>query len=1143
MPLRRLLARLRRAPLSLAPVALLLIGGSCNDAPTGAGGNGTASGGLALSLNVAGASKQESPGLSRAFDRVDQIRVAVFRSEEAVIDTTFDLSPTGTDTDLRLPITLTSQLQKTPSFGVIVELLHTGQRLFEGSGTAALAAGKTTQVDITLNPVADHVVVPDSLPTLTAPGDSLPLGGAVVFATGDTIQGLALTWSTPDTAVARVRASGYAVAVGEGAAKFTGSYGGFSGTVDLNVHFVIGSIEIAPIMVMGLVPDSTVQLTATVRDAHANPLLRPVSWSVADTTVATVDSAGLLRGRRPGNTTVTARSGEKSAEIPVAVLPRAVTRLMVSPPAAQVIVGDSVALTAQAFAANGSPLTGRAITWSTASGTIAAVSAGGVVRGRRAGTTQIYATVESLRDSARIDVTGPPAIGDSVAVDSITVSSAVVRGSATPGNGPTVIAMRWGTSAAALENLAPTLELGADTLRHALRFALSDLSPGTTYHFRIEATNAAGRDSTVGSFTTGMVPVASLAVTPDSAQLAVGDSVKLSAVARGAGDEVLTGRPVTWTSSDTAVAKVSTGGVVHARAVGGAYVRGTSSGFSDSTRISVIAPPTLRDVTVTAPGAVTAQVTGFYNPGGSPTDVWARWGTSAAALSDSSTNIGITDAGADFRFFIDLSGLAPATTYYYRVHARNAVGADSTPVQSFATPDTVPPSPTELTAVPTGESIYLSWLEYGTRATSFRIERSADGSPSWSTLATVGTDSLKYVDGWDGTGTHNYSYRVLACREVGCSPPTDTAQAPLDALLRTTATGAAAVGREHTCALQPVSGDLLCWGANDQNQINSDAGSPVSSPIHVQSGTKYVQIAAGYDRTCGLRSDGRTYCWGAWTDPSGVDVTPQLVPGGITFQTISVGADHACGVTAAGAAYCWGSNHSYQLGQADSTFRTTTPVLVPGGLTFRSISAGFDQTCGVTTTDQAYCWGWNGNGQLGIDDSDAVHTHSDAPFAVAGGHSFATVSAGDQHTCGVTTTGQAYCWGDDGGGQLGTGSEGSEPVPAPVAGGLTFSSISAGSGYTRGLATTRQAYCWGINEVGALGTGNNNSTTTPALVAGGHSFTSVTAHYGHSCGVAIDQQLYCWGWNGSYQLGDESGESQNAPVNVRFSVPSYLPGS
>jgi alpha-tubulin suppressor-like RCC1 family protein len=380
---------------------------------------------------------------------------------------------------------------------------------------------------------------------------------------------------------------------------------------------------------------------------------------------------------------------------------------------------------------------------------------------------------------------------------------------------------------------------------------------------------------------------------------------------------------------------------------------------------------------------------------------------------------------------------------------------------------------------------------------------------------------------------------VLACREVGCSQPSDTAQAPHDAIQRASSPG---VGREHTCALQVASGDVLCWGANDYAQVRGDLGSDVTSPVSVSTGTKYEQIATGYNRSCGIAVDGRTYCWGAWSDVPGVDASPQLVPGGITFQTISLGPNHACGVTTGGKAYCWGSNHSYQLARSDSTLRTTTPLLVPGSLTFRTISAGYDHTCGVTTTNQAYCWGWNGSGQLGIDDT--LQSHSDAPLAVAGGHSFATVSAGDQHTCGVTTSGLGYCWGNNDGGQLGTTSGvGSSYAPLPVSGSHVFAGISAGSEYTCGVTTAGAAYCWGINEVGNLGTGTNASSNSPSLVAGGHTFLSVTAKFSHTCGIDAGHELYCWGWNGRYQLGDETTDNHNVPAVVRLSVPIYAPGS
>jgi len=96
-------------------------------------------------------------------------------------------------------------------------------------------------------------------------------------------------------------------------------------------------------------------------------------------------------------------------------------------------------------------------------------------------------------------------------------------------------------------------------------------------------------------------------------------------------------------------------------------------------------------------------------------------------------------------------------------------------------------------------------------------------------------------------------------------------------------------------------------------------------------------------------------------------------------------------------------------------------VAVLRGLIFSTVSAGSGRTCGVTTSDAAYCWGSNPNGQLG----NGTTTSSSLPVAVSGGLSFSTVSAGDQQTCGMTTRGTAYCWGN-----------GSGSVPVKVAGQL-----------------------------------------------------------------------------------------------------------
>ncbi|HEX2217571.1 MAG TPA: hypothetical protein VHG35_02120 [Gemmatimonadales bacterium] len=238
----------------------------------------------------------------------------------------------------------------------------------------------------------------------------------------------------------------------------------------------------------------------------------------------------------------------------------------------------------------------------------------------------------------------------------------------------------------------------------------------------------------------------------------------------------------------------------------------------------------------------------------------------------------------------------------------------------------------------------------------------------------------------------------------------------------------------------------------------------------------------------------------------------------LAFRQLSAGTSHTCGVTTDNLLYCWGYNGEGSVGDGTTTHRLA-PVQVAGSRTYRQVSAGYDFTCAVTTDNRAVCWGsnsWDGGGNLG-DGSTAARRLK--PVAVLGGHAFRQVTAGLYHTCGVTTDDRAWCWGSNGG-ALGDGTLETRRTPVPVAGSLRFRQVSAGNTHTCGVTTDDRAYCWGLNKDGQLGDSTQIRALRPVPVAGGRRFRQVDGGGFHTCGVATDGRVFCWGSNSGGQIGD-----------------------
>jgi alpha-tubulin suppressor-like RCC1 family protein len=237
---------------------------------------------------------------------------------------------------------------------------------------------------------------------------------------------------------------------------------------------------------------------------------------------------------------------------------------------------------------------------------------------------------------------------------------------------------------------------------------------------------------------------------------------------------------------------------------------------------------------------------------------------------------------------------------------------------------------------------------------------------------------------------------------------------------------------------------------------------------------------------------------------------------------IEAGTFSSCAITANGQAFCWGMNMFSQLGTGDTDPRIV-PAKVNSGLLFKKISiakGGGSHSCGITTDGAAYCWGNRSGGRLGDGVKVEYPEYSAAPVLVAGGRQYLDISAGGDHVCAVATDGTAYCWGYNAGGQLGTGDNAQSLIPVPVAGGHKFKSISANILSTCAIATTGAAYCWGSNI--SPGNGTEKGGNAPALVDGGLQFDSISVGMWFVCGVTSGGDGYCWGDNGVGNLGNGS---------------------
>ncbi|HWH32175.1 MAG TPA: hypothetical protein VNU01_05835 [Egibacteraceae bacterium] len=394
-------------------------------------------------------------------------------------------------------------------------------------------------------------------------------------------------------------------------------------------------------------------------------------------------------------------------------------------------------------------------------------------------------------------------------------------------------------------------------------------------------------------------------------------------------------------------------------------------------------------------------------------------------------------------------------------------------------------------------------------------------------------------------------------------------------------------GWMHSCGLGQ-DGKVYCWGNNATGNLGDGTAAnarPLAKRVDGMDAPA-IQVSSGADHSCALTTNGDAWCWGGnLSGQLGVNSDTLVLrrqPGKVVdgyrgialprFVQISAGGSHSCALAENGVPWCWGANDVGQLGSTPPSAilpddgGDARPVWTSQMGTATKIIAGAAHTCAINTVSELWCWGDNGAGQLGVNSKQEawspVRVHATGGFPDGG---VATVALGTTHTCASTRNGNAYCWGDNSYGRIGSTSPTSDTAQGPDSlvpqkvrpypgsraetgiGGnanMRFADlmgVSAGLDHSCAWTRTGVGWCWGRAAYGHLGDGTVSASQpkprfqvveyTLQFVDTG-AIQHISAGYNHTCSLNANGRAHCWGHNGFGQVGDGTFVFHHRPAKV-----------
>lgn len=320
-----------------------------------------------------------------------------------------------------------------------------------------------------------------------------------------------------------------------------------------------------------------------------------------------------------------------------------------------------------------------------------------------------------------------------------------------------------------------------------------------------------------------------------------------------------------------------------------------------------------------------------------------------------------------------------------------------------------------------------------------------------------------------------------------------------------------AVADNHACGLID-DGTLWCWGSGGSASV---LGHPTITssdvPIQVESASDWKSISANALASCGIRNNGKLYCWGFIFGGEAPPGSSLKAFEGTNWKSVTVGSGlHNCGIRGNGQLWCWGNNNRGQLG-IGTTQNKTEPVHVASSYLWQTVATGLYHTCAVDSSNFALCWGSNSHGQIHAPEST---TSINTPTRLNQATIYESVAVGHNHTF-ITTiyaNEKPLAFGNNEHGQLGLGHYTEKVFNGGYANPNALHSITGGTSFSCGMLS-KKVYCTGRNDYGQLGRGRISvrENTFQPIHAPNTEFTQIDAGSSRACAVDSNGNIWCWG--------------------------------